>query len=99
MMLKFCCGRGKNKDLHPQFGASLTVFIRCVELGMAAVIHNIGHPKMCVIWDCSKENLDKMRELTEDFEDIPSVVGMIDGRKMVLLYTPTSLGQNRYYNG
>ena len=99
IMLKFCCSRGENKVVHTQFGASLTVFIRCVKLGMVAVIHNIGHPKMRVIWDRSKENLDKMRELTEDFEDIPGVLVMIDRRKMVSLHPPTSLEQNREYNG
>ena len=87
------------KDIHAQFGAPLNIFRRCAELGMAAIIANMNHEKMSVVWDRSPENLTKMAERTSQFKDIPGVVGMLDGRKMLSRHPSDWLEQNRDYNG
>ena len=97
--IKYISSVAETKDLYPQFGATSGVFRRCVEVGMVAILSNMDHPKMRVVWDRSIGNMEKMADRTSSFLDIPGVVGMIDGRKMKSLHPENFLEQNRDYNG
>ena len=99
MTIKYLSSTAEAKDLYPQFGAPSMVFRRSVELGMVAIVSNMSHEKMRIIWDRSQEGLAKMADRTKMFLDIPGVVGMIDGRKMSSLHPEKFLDQNRDYNG
>ena len=99
MTVKYLTSAAESKDLYVQFGATSNAFRQAVELGMLSIITHMNHPKMRVFWDRSVASLEKQAAKTSLFFDIPGVVGMIDGRKMVSLHPAEWLDQNRDYNG
>ena len=86
MTLKYLTSAAEAKDVYVQFGATAMVYRNAIELGMVAIVANMGHPKLRVFWDRSEEALERMSRKTAAFLDIPGVIGMVDGRKMT---TPT----------
>ena len=99
MTLKSLTSAAEAKDIYVQFGATAMVYRNAIELGMVAIVANMGHPKLRVFWDRSEEALERMSRKTAAFLDIPGVIGMVDGRKMTTLYPSGWLEQNRDYNG
>ena len=73
--IKYISSVAETKDLYPQFGATSGVFRRCVEVGMVAILSNMDHPKMRVVWDRSIGNMEKMADRTSSFLDIPGSLG------------------------
>ena len=100
MTLKFLLSKTEYKDLHIQFGATLTTYKNCVRLGMEAIVTElINHPKARVYWDRSQEGMERAAARTQDFLDIPNVIGMIDGDKIRGKEPMDIDEQNRDYNG
>jgi len=101
MALKFLLSRAEMKDLHVQFGAILTVFDRCTEVGMCAIVKVLmTDARSRVYWDRSEAGMLKAADLTKGFTGLPgAVVAMIDGKKLESLYPSDLSDQNRDYNG
>lgn len=101
MALKFLLSRAEMKDLHVQFGAIVTVFDRCIEVGMCAIFKVLmTDTRSKVYWDRSEAGMLKAADLTKAFTGPPgAVVAMIDGKKLESLYPADLSDQNRHYNG
>ena len=100
MVIKYLLSCAEIKDLHVHFGATCTSFWRCVNFGLKVLVKVlIEHPKARVFWDRSHEALEAEAKRTQQFLDIPNVVGFIDSDKLPTLQ-PSDLDlQNCNYNG
>lgn len=100
MTIKYLVSTAELKDLHPQFGATSTAFLESSRLGMMVLVKVlIDNPKAMVVWDRSKHACSEVAKHTSRFLDIPGVVAMIDGKKLVTLAPDDIDDQNRDYNG
>ena len=101
MALKFLLSRAEMKDLHVQFGAILSVFDNCTEVGMCAIVKVLmTDARSRVYWDRSEAGMLKASDLTKAVTGLPgAVVAMIDGKKLESLYPSDLSDQNRDYNG
>ena len=100
MALKFLLSRAEMKDWL-EFGAILTVFDKCTEVGMCAIVKVLmTDARSRVYWDHSEAGMLKAADLTKAFAGLPgAVVAMIDGKKLEFLYPSDLSDQNRDYNG
>ena len=100
MGLKFMHSKAELKDLCVQFGLLLQTFINCYTLCLKSFAHCLAnHPLSRVRWDRSEENLKKCADRTEMFIDLPGVVAMVDGIKLVTKTSNDVYEQNNDYNG
>ena len=100
MTLKFLLATAELKDLHVQFGAVLSVYSRCVLLGLRVFVQVLVKERRSrVYWDRSTDGLRRAAARTAMFLDIPGIVAMMDGDKLRSREPGDYLHQNRDYNG
>ena len=101
MGLKLLLSTAEVKQLHVQFDCVLSTFMDNVWFTVDAIISCVHTSEEGrVYWDRSIANLKNWTQLTKDLQDdIPGVVAMIDGNKLISFESSNYILQNRDYNG
>jgi len=98
--LKYLISTGEHKDLFIQFGMTHTMYLNCLRIGLTVFADVLEfHPTSRVWWNRTEQGLKETSNMTKMFVDIPNVVGMLDGKRLISFNPSDPVLQNRDYNG